>query len=170
MNEVGHSINVCFSRTNSLMSKAIRWFTRSDVSHCYITYKDLTLNRVMIMEADWKGFILVPWDTKTLKGRQLVARYTVNVPEKDQLASLHLLTFFLGTGYDFFNLLPMALRRVKKRFNNPFDHTGRLICSESVVRFLNECGATDLPFPHAWTPEDIYSYIQERPDMFKRQE
>lgn len=122
------------------------------------------------MEADWKGFILVPWDTKTLKGRRLVARYSISVDQESQLEALHELTFYLGTGYDFFNMIPMALRRVKTRFRNPFDMTDRIICSESVVRFLNSCGATDLPFPHSWTPEDVYSYVQERPEMFIKQE
>lgn len=124
----------------------------------------------MIMEADWKGFILVPWDLQTLEGRQLVARYAVNVPEEDQLESLHKLTFYLGKGYDFFNLIPLALRRIKKRVRNPFDNTEKLICSESVVRFLNGCGATDLEHPHTWIPDDLYHYVQQRPDMFIKQE
>ena len=165
-----HSINVCFSTTDSIISRVVRWFTRSEVSHCYITYMDQTLRRVMIMEVHWKGFILVPWDAKTLKGRKLVARYSINVPVEDQLEALHRLTFYLGVGYDYFNLIPMALRRIRAQFQNPFNSEGRIICSESVVHFLNDCGAAKLLHPHSWTPEDLYSYVKKNPDMFVERE
>lgn len=165
-----HSINVCFSTTSNFISKAVRWFTRSPISHCYITFQDQTLKRVMIMEADWIGFVLAPWDGVVPKGRELVARFKVNVPEENQLAAIHKLTFLLGAGYNYRSLAILAVRRFVRQFNNPLTSPKKVICSESVVMFLNEAGATELENPGSWTPDDVYSYVINHPEMFIRQE
>lgn len=124
----------------------------------------------MIMEADWLGFVLVPWKAETLKGRRLVARYSVKVDEEKQLEAIRRLTNFLGTGYDFVRLVKLALGRFWRRFNRPMEDTTKLICSESVVRFLNASGATQLASPASWTPEAVFTFVQDNPELFQLEE
>ena len=165
-----HSISICFSTTDNLVSRAVRWFTQSDMSHCYITFRDQTLDRVMIMESDWGGFTMVPWDSPTIKGKQLIARYTINAEEAVQVEAVRGLVDFLGTGYDYMSLVALAIRRLRKGFERPFTSPTKLICSESVVKFINACGVADLPKPHMWTPQDVYTFVSTNPALFIRQE
>jgi hypothetical protein len=140
------------------------------MSHCYITFRDKTLKRVMIMESDWGGFKIIPWDSPTIKGKQLLARYSVNAGQAEQLESIRALVDFLGTGYDYMTLLALAVRRLRKGFERPFTSPTKLICSESVVKFINGCGVAKLGKPHTWTPQDVYAFISTRPDLFTKQE
>lgn len=165
-----NSINICFTAAPSLFSKLIRWTTRSDVSHAFITFRDPVLNRVMVMEATWKGFEMLPWGSEDYEGRALIARYSINVPEEKKLDALNHLTYYLGNGYDYFSLIPLILRRIKARFKNPLGTASRMICSESVAVFLNSCGAANMPDASSWTPEDVYAFIKNNPDTFKREE
>ena len=48
-------IVVGFSTTNSLISKIIRSFTKSEVSHSYIRVYDEFLKTPLILHADWGG-------------------------------------------------------------------------------------------------------------------
>lgn len=45
-------IRVGFSRTNSILSRLIRWFTSSPVSHTYIRLDDQLLGQPLIIHAD----------------------------------------------------------------------------------------------------------------------
>lgn len=165
-----HAISICFSTTDAGISSLIRWITRSEISHCYITFRDHTLQQVMVMEADWWGFRVVPWESNVMANNRLVARFWVNAPEEKQLNALRKLTCFLGVGYDYLRLAMMTLRRVRARVEEPFEDTKRIICSQSVMVFLNECGITNIRNPAAWTPEDVYAYVKNNPDFFTRQE
>ena len=165
-----HSISICFSTTDNFISRVVRWFTLSDMSHCYITFRDRTLKRVMIMESDWGGFKIIPWDSPTIKGKELLARYSINADVELQLQSIRELVEFLGTGYDYMTLLALAIRRIRKGFERPLTSPTKLICSESVVKFINGCGVSDLQKPHTWTPQDVYAFIVEHPELFTKQE
>lgn len=167
---MSHSINICFSTTDSLVSRMIRWLTRSTVSHCYITFQDPTLARVLIMEVDWDGFVLKPWCTQSLNGRTLVARFSLVIDEHKQLEAIHRLALKLGARYGFFRLLPLIVRRFISSFRRTIGGEHRLICSESVVMFINECGIDSLASPSSWTPEDVYSYVRNHPSLFVLEE
>ena len=121
------------------------------------------------MESEWGGFRLLPWDSTLREDTRLVARYTVQVPEEVQRSSLQSLTSYLGTGYAYKSLLPIAAKILKRTMSRPFISPARLICSESVVLFINKCGAGNMQEPHKWSPEDVLSYIRSKPDMFNKE-
>ena len=165
------SVNVAFSTTNSLLSRVIRWFTRSSVSHSLITFRDATLDKVFVMEANGRGFMLVPW-AKWRKHNTLIARYSIDVDENVKMSSLRAVADHLGAEYDYVSLLGFLWRRFVSRTRNPLDNGKKLVCSEAVARFLNGIKFDEgLVFddPSSWTPEDLYAECRKR-DVFVLEE
>lgn len=151
------SINVCFSTTDGLFSRLIRWFTRASVSHSLITFQDETLDKVFVMEANGRGFMLVPW-AKWRKHNTLVARYRLRVAEDVQIGSLQQLAEFLGSQYDYVSLLGFIFRRFMGRMRNPLSKVSQLVCSEAVARFIHLTGDPSLRHFDdygSWTPGDL---------------
>ena len=164
------SVNVAFSTTSGFFSRVIRWFTRSKVSHSLITFKDETLDKVFVMEANGRGFMLRPW-ARWRKSNQLVARYTIAVPQHLQIDSLRKLADSLGAEYDYVSLFGFIWRRFVSRTRNPLSSSSKLICSEVVAQFLDGIDYEGLGFedPSSWTPEDLYAEIEKR-DVFVLEE
>lgn len=158
------SINVCFSTSDHLFSRVIRWFTKSKVSHALITFRDETLDKTFAMEANGRGFMIVPW-AKWRTGNVMVARYSLDVPEEAQMESLRGLAEFLGSQYDYISILGFALRRFLGRMRNPFDTSSKLVCSEAVARFLHLTGVPSLQYFDdygTWAPEDLLKEAESR--------
>lgn len=161
------SLNVCFSRTTAFQSRLIRWVTRAEVSHVLITFRSLSLGRVMVMEAVGRGFLLFPWERWKQKN-QLVARYAcVGVPHEDQAAALQKLGRRLGDEYDRVSLIGFICRRWRRRARNPFNATRKLFCSEAVALFLREAGFPEFERPNEWAPGDILEHVRANPDSFR---
>jgi len=183
------SINICFATTHALLSRTIRWFTGSLVSHALITFRDRTLNRIMVMQASGHGYQIVPWarwETHNI----LVARFELpdTVEEKCQLYALRALARRIGDGYDtrgLFGFLPLlwyklvAKWRVRRqgrgggelmepwrpRFHNWLDNPAKLFCSEAVAEYL---GLADRDWdteyfqrPQDWSPENLLGFAQD---------
>lgn len=165
------SINIAFSTTNSLLSRTIRWFTRSKVSHSLITFRDETLDKVFVMEANGRGFMLVPW-AKWRTGNTMIARYRIDIEPELQLESLRSLANMLGAEYDYKSLLAFVLRRFASRMKNPLDDSKKLICSEAVAKFLHGTLHDDMKVFReygTWTPEDLLEEVRRR-NVFVQEE
>jgi len=158
------SINVCFSTTDGWFSRAIRWFTRSKVSHAVITFRDETLGKVFVMESTGRGFMLTPW-SKWRARNQIVARYTLTVDQSRQIESLRELSDSLGSEYDYVGILGFLLRRFMKRMSNPMDNPTKLFCSEAVARFLLASGLEEFSEPATWTPQDLLLVANKHPGL-----
>jgi len=163
------SINVCFSTTDSLISKIVRWITRSEVSHCMITYRDETFDRVMVLEADWFGFSNVPWSVWKRKNTLLERHSIIKVDEQKTTISLSKLVDYLGSGYDYKGIISLSLRRFLKRFKNPFQSSSKLFCSESVVMFLEDFGVVSDDCS-SYTPQDVLELVRNNEGFFKKEE
>ncbi len=159
-------INICFSTTDGFSSRAIRWVTRSTVSHALITYRSATLGRVMVLEAVGRGFHMVPW-AHWKQHNTLVARFSLKVAPSRQVQALHTLTDSLGQQYDSLSLLGFLLRRWRKRARNPFDNATKLICSEVVARLLQSVSLKGFDDAGQWTPEDLLQEALARPHEFE---
>jgi len=179
------SINVCFSTTNHLLSRTIRTFTCSPVSHAVITFRSRTLNRVMVMQASGHGYQIVPW-SRWAQQNILVARFRLLVDEDDQLLALRAMARRLGDGYDrrgLLGFLPLLWFRLvdwirsrwrvqrqgrgpdtaswRPRFHNWLDNPNRLFCSEAVAEFLSYAGfAEEFEHPSDWSPENLLEFAR----------
>lgn len=129
------SINVCFSTSNAWISRLIRWFDKSDVSHALITFYDETFDQVFVLEANGRGYMPIPW-AKWRQTHTLVRRYDLDIPLAQQQAALREMGNLLGAEYDRIGLIGHLWLKIKRRAKNPFDTPTKLICSEAVARFL----------------------------------
>lgn len=149
-----YSINVCFSTTDRCFSRFLRWFTKSRVSHALVTFRDETLDKVLVMEATGKGFHLKPW-ASWKQHNTLVSRFELNLAPEVILQAIQKLTEELGAEYDLIGLFGFLLRRWRKRYKNPLDDTGKMFCSEAVAKFLRYCGLIN-DDPASYTPSDLF--------------
>lgn len=154
------SINVCFSTTDRLFSRFIRWFMRSKVSHGLITFRSETLGKVLLMEAVGRGFVISPW-SGWRQTHQLCERYELTIPEETQRQALSNLSDHLGAEYDKFGLVGFWARRFRTRMRNPFHSTDKLFCSEAVALFLSYCGLSQFDHPEEWSPQDLLTEVKQ---------
>jgi hypothetical protein len=161
----------------SWVSRLIRWFTRSQCSHTFVTVEDQTLGRVVV-ESDAGGVQVVMWQRFNTPGNTVVGAY---VPTVDLLPALKVaMTDYLNDEYDYSGVVGMAWvmlwRRLKRRVRNPLHRSKTLFCSAFVTRVLQiandlamEAGQPD-PFPGAYAlvPEstnaqDVWDFLQGKP-------
>lgn len=155
-------ILVGFSTSNALVSRAIRWFTRSKVSHTFLLFPDSAFGSYMVMEAIGAGFSLRTYESFK-KDNTVVDLLAPKVPLD---AGLQAAASWLGERYDVSGLLGMALvmlgRWVGRKWRNPLQSSSAMFCSEVNVRILQEAGypgAKDLD-PASMSPADLLEFMQ----------
>lgn len=132
MVRIGFSTN-----PTNLLSRAIRWFTESRVSHTFFIV-DWGGSEVMV-EAHWNGFRVLDFKQwRREKPGQLVA---IVEPHEDLTPSFEALIPYLGQPYDVGGLFGMAWvlacgRFLQRKVNNPWDSHKALFCSEAVAQVL----------------------------------
>lgn len=126
---------VGFSTTNLLVSRLIRWVTRSKCSHAWVSFYDTTLQQYMVMQAELHGYEVVPWKRWASKNK-LVAAYTP-VEAVDLMPDVRFIGQYLGVDYDLRSAVWSGLKRwVRRRWRRPTTSPGSLMCSEAVCRLL----------------------------------
>lgn len=120
-----------FSASNSFLSKAIRWFRKSTVSHTFIIINNG--ERLLVLEAGWRQVHITTYDKHYKKGylelyRPKASDYMID-RAIDAVISQH-----LEKSYGYFQLLGFALVSVLKwlgiTIKNPIKAGS--ICSEVV--------------------------------------
>lgn len=138
-------VRVGFSTTTSLTSRLIRFFTRSKVSHTWVSFRDETLDKTIVMHATRIGYNVETWKQFT-SHNELVAMYACDY---DLKPGLQFVADWLGTRYDFEGILGflwvLFLRWFNIKRKNPFRDTKRLFCSEAVVMILKSSEAIQIP-------------------------
>jgi hypothetical protein len=156
-----------FSTGTSLLSRVIRWFTRSEVSHAFLLYPDKTFGVLMVMEASVSGFRVVPYSS-FVKGRTIVAIFE---PVNDLDPGLHKLMQWLGTTYDFGGLVGMTFvllgRCLKRKWRNPLRSTDAMFCSEAVAVAMKASGypGTENWIPDRMDPDTVLKHLKTTGSM-----
>lgn len=132
------SITVGFSTTNKLISRVIRWVTRSPVSHAFVIFDTPSFGRV-VMQAEAWAYEVRPWHLWQQQNT-LVAEFEPTGPDLAP-SIIDLAPKYLGRDYDWKAALLAGLWRwfgrwLRGRFNNPY----RLMCSEATIRILQHAG------------------------------
>jgi hypothetical protein len=149
------NITIGFSTSYTIISKIIRWFTKSRVSHTYIAFDDSNLEKRIIMEANLYGYKLMQYECWIRKNK-VVAEF---VCKEDLTKSLKYMAKELGKDYDFWSALGLVVRRwVSKRYKNPFRNSRKMHCSEAITLFLQRTELALELDPKSTTPEDLLQY------------
>ena len=150
-------IKIGFSTSKALTSRAIRWVTRSRVSHVFLLVEDSFLGQSMVMEAIGSGFQLIPY-TNFQTGNEIVTLITPVVPLEDGVKKA---TAWLGEKYNFEGLAGMLLvlagRWLGRKWRNPLRSAHAVFCSEvatMILQSVNYPGVMNLD-PQSTDPEDL---------------
>lgn len=155
-------VRVGFSRTNGIVSRIIRWFLGSKVSHTYIRLDDRFLGTPLVFHADYVGVVIVHAPLFE-KQNIVVEEYEIENDSFDYAIKKNLA--LLGKKYDYWNLLGwawvIALKRwFKRKIENPIDDPKKLICVDFVLRITNCAKATNLPLG-IMTPKELRKWYTE---------
>jgi len=160
----GLVVHVGFSTTAGWLSRLVRRFTRSRVSHCIVVYRCDIFQQEMVLEASGNGFRLISW-RRWDRANKLIALYRLNLSDECLRMGMHRLADRLGDSYDTVSLFGFALWRWLRLKRVPFNSTDKLVCSEALALFLHWCG---MPI-HAigeMTPQSLLGMAEERKDSF----
>lgn len=140
-------IAVGFSWTNTLVSKGIRWFTKSQVSHVYIRVYDSTFKTYFILHSDMPGVVFTLAEQFD-KENTVIEEYIISDPRLDEALRKNL--WHLGKKYDYVKIVNLAWAIILKRWfvrkiKNPEISPKSLICVDFVLYVLNDAGLTELP-------------------------
>ncbi len=154
-------IRVGFSRTNSWISKGIRWFLGTNISHTYIRYHDEFMEIDTIAHADWPGVLTISAD-KFDRDNVAVEEYEFDIPKPALKYNLHK---FLGNRYDYLAIFGWAwtitVRRwLKQKIKNPKDDPKKLICVDWCLRVLNSAKLTNIN-PASMNPKHLLQFLRD---------
>jgi hypothetical protein len=157
------AVSIGFSKSRSIGSKLIRFFTRSNVSHTFFIIKNSFLDTDMILEAVPAGFHLISLEAFAKK-HEIV--YIVPLPQIEAVA-LRKAISWLGRRYDYLGVVGVLVvlfgHLFKLKWRNPFN-TKAMFCSEALVRllqFINYPKADTLD-PSAVTPISLYRFLKAK--------
>ena len=131
-------VRIGFSTSRGIVSAAIRKVTRSKYSHAWVSFRDETLGKVVVMHATRYGYKIEPW-RRFVRHVKLGPQFRM---ERDLTTGIRYVADWLGTMYDFPSILGflwVALKRwIGKKIRNPFRSSRWLFCSEAVVLILQK--------------------------------
>lgn len=151
-------LRVGFSTTNSFMSRAIRWFIKSNISHTYIRFYDEFLGEELIMHADWPGVVIEHAELFE-KQNKIAVEYEFN--DSRFKASLRKNLRLLRKKYDYWNIVGWAWVITFKRWahlkmQNPIDDPKKLICVDFCVRQVDPV----IPLPYGtMNPKSLMEWM-----------
>lgn len=151
------AIVIGFSTSEGFISKAIRWFSRSEVSHAWVAFDCAELGLRLIMHATVGGFKLNQWK-RWKKGNKVVAQFTCREDLSDGLLKM---AKQLDHEYDYLSVIAMIPRRwLGKLFRNPVRDRKKLHCSEALARLLQAHGFAKELDPESTTPGDLLEFCR----------
>ena len=155
---------VGFSTGKGLISRIIRWFTKSTVSHAWLLYLDVDFGQDMVLEATLEGVRIMPFEV--FKKHNTIIK--IAVPSKDLKSGLLQAGGVLGGSYDFTGLFGMLWvlfgHWLKRKWKNPWNNSQAMFCSEFVARVLMWSNYPGVEYwePSEMTPQDLYEFLVVR--------
>lgn len=155
-------IRVGFSRTNTILSKLIRWFTDSQISHTYIRIYDDFVGVPIVLHADKHPGVCIIHGPLFDIENEVYTEYEIDSDLLD--GSIKKNFALLGLKYDRWNLFSWAWvltfkRWMEKKIENPIEDPKKLICVDFVLRILNGAKLTNLNIGNL-TPQDLMNWME----------
>lgn len=168
------NVTVVLTTGTGIVSRIIRWFTGSKVSHAAIC--TVIAGVPVFVHADWGGVQVTLCSAFYRKNKPV----EVWCPTFDAEGALASAVRDIGMRYDYVGLLGYAVtmvgRRYGRRLKNPFAGSRATVCSEFVMRIVRS--AAPAPLAKLWdavtpdevTPDDLSRMFGMAPGLFKRLE
>jgi hypothetical protein len=153
-------VQIGFSTTPKILSRFIRWVTKSRVSHSFIIFD--WLGKRWVLESGFSGVVIVPWEKfqrDNIIVKVIAPGFVYNM---DLLPAME----ELGEKYDYGGLFGTAWvligRWLKMKWKNPFNDSKAMFCSELVTKILQKAGhpAVQGLDPATTTPEDLLELLE----------
>lgn len=160
-------MKIGFSTTNSPVSKVIKFFTRSKVSHAYIVFD--VAGEQLIIHSTQKGVNCDYYPTFA-KNHTIVAEYEITAdPEKEKLALAESIKL-LDQPYDFLSIVGfvwvLTLRAIGIKARAPFKNRSAYYCSELGLMILRKL---DMDCPgmerELTSPEDLLECLEGKSEV-----
>jgi hypothetical protein len=158
-------VKIGFSKSKKLMSKVIRWFTKSQASHTFLIIEGGFFGTDVVLQSTaFKGFQLVSY-RDFQSSHNIVKVMSVSAPLDIGIRKCSPL---LGQDYDYLGvvgtLVVLAGRWVKKKWRNPLNDSNAMFCSELVVKILQASGypGSEALVPEATTPQDLMDFLESQ--------
>lgn len=148
-------VSICFSTTNSLPSKVIRWLTKANISHSYLKVYDQTFGTNLVLHADFDGIQIDLFDKFSINNFTVV-EYEIDDPRLDEAIKKNL--WYLGKSYDYKKLFNFAWAVIFKRWfirkiKDPISNPRSLICVDFILYAINYSKICKLPIGYMYTNE-----------------
>jgi len=130
-----------FSTTNKIMSRIIRWFTRSKASHSYVRIQ--VSDEPIVIHANQHG-VNCDHYSKFKKSSKIVSEFELLVtPAEEKQAISHALRL-LDRPYDFLSVIGFGwvlfCRMLGCKVKNPFPNRSAYQCSEFALSTMKKAG------------------------------
>lgn len=175
-----HMGDIAFShpRKMGFYSKAVRYLTKSNWSHCFIGIADF-YDAPAVLESDLKCQVVDFYSEYVTKNKDV---YEIWRPIKASQELIRISTKqcylnYAGETYGFLQIPWFAVRSILKWLK--INHLSKnwfpdgIICSELVIEYLlfldpEYYEAFKGLTPNETSPEDIYQIVINRPDLFEK--
>ena len=132
------TLRIGLHRSGGLVSRLIKWQTRSEYSHASLVLPDDTV----LESIQGKGVVM---GRKVYDAKERVDLFTVIASPSEQAEALAFAKDQVGKGYDYTMVARFLSRRSASR-----SATGKWFCSELVFAAFKESGVTLLRDTEAW--------------------
>jgi len=156
-------MKIGFSTSPAIISRLIRWATRSRISHTFILVDDTMFQQPMVMEADWGGFRYTTYDF-FLRSNTVV---TIVEPKVPLDAAIRKAAQRLGENYAFDGIFGMVFvllgRWLRRKWRNPFRSAHSVFCSEENTFIVQDAGwpGAEKLDPYSTDPEGLEEFLTQ---------
>lgn len=153
-------VKIGFSTTNKWFSRLIRYWTNSEVSHSFAVYHDPNLDRQIVLDVDFTGYRMVPYDAFCRENKVLY----LFEPDIDLMPGVRVVSRWIGRKYDWRALVAFwrVLKGLRRTVTEMEVGPKELICTECIVHLLRvSCypGAADLD-PKGTSPQMLLDFMR----------
>ena len=162
-------IRVVLTASTMFLSRLIRWATRGRVSHCMLQYPSDLWGGDWVAEATVGGVQIRPAETRCHHVKdEFLCKF-------EPRFALHSIRAEIGQPFDYPGLAAFVWviligRLLGRKVRWPWRNSKAQFCAEFIWRFFiaAKIPGAEARDPETVTPEDVYDFMEERPDYFER--
>lgn len=147
-------MKIVFTQSNQWGARLIRWFTKSEWSHCLIALDDDLEGEALCFESTLSGGVKLSLWSHRNDAKQAI----FDIRGTTSIKSLY---SYLGRNYGYLQILGYPIAKLFGLKQNPIKKD--YVCSEIVLRFLLDNGFSEFGIldSNTATPEDVFKVMSQ---------